>query len=116
MYYRYFECNSILLVRSANFDRILKLAFSISLDVNKKLFSISRLFYLTTSVKIQMKLNKNDSMNLKYNLRNSENLIEPMSKTAIGEKIFEYFYTKLMNSFVFKRSMLKFATFKLYDL
>ncbi|RNA36469.1 hypothetical protein BpHYR1_045064 [Brachionus plicatilis] len=30
----------------------------------------------------KLKLKKNDSKNLKYNLRNSENLIEPASKTT----------------------------------
>ncbi|RNA39117.1 hypothetical protein BpHYR1_040938 [Brachionus plicatilis] len=40
----------------------------------------------------------------------SDNLIEPMSN---GEETFKYFYTRLMDCFVIKRSMLKFATFKL---
>ncbi|RNA43296.1 hypothetical protein BpHYR1_004877 [Brachionus plicatilis] len=44
---------------------------------------------------------------------NSANLIEPMAKTYIGEKAFGFFYSRLINSFLIKRSTLKYATFKL---
>ncbi|RNA06534.1 hypothetical protein BpHYR1_002965 [Brachionus plicatilis] len=37
--------------------------------------------------------------------KKKDNLIEPMSKTADVEKTFEYFNTRLMNSFVIKRSI-----------
>ncbi|RNA28073.1 hypothetical protein BpHYR1_049230 [Brachionus plicatilis] len=43
---------------------------------------------------------KNDSRNLNLNLRNSNNLIEPMAKSKFGEKTFE-----LINCFVIKRSI-----------
>ncbi|RNA06767.1 hypothetical protein BpHYR1_048606 [Brachionus plicatilis] len=44
---------------------------------------------------------------------NSANLIQPMAKTNSGEKTSGFFYSRLINSFVIKRSKLKFATFKL---
>ena len=62
---------------------------------------------------LKVQLIRNDSRNLNYNLRNSVNLIEPMSKIIKGEKTFEYFYSKLINSFVIKRSMIKISSFKL---
>ncbi|RNA15082.1 hypothetical protein BpHYR1_027689 [Brachionus plicatilis] len=38
---------------------------------------------------INERLKKNDSRNLDYNLRNSNNLIEPMAKSKCGEKTFD---------------------------
>ncbi|RNA20990.1 hypothetical protein BpHYR1_012962 [Brachionus plicatilis] len=100
----------ILIVFSKNMDYLL---FSIEFLIECYLLLIKRFFFHNSPENLRMKLNKNDSRNLKNYLRKSGNLIEPMSKTANGEKTFEYFYTRLMNSFVIKRSMLKFATFKL---
>ncbi|RNA15033.1 hypothetical protein BpHYR1_035886 [Brachionus plicatilis] len=64
------------------------------------------LFFHESPENLRTKLKKNGSRNLKYNLRSSDNLIEPLSKTANGEKTFEYFYTRLMNSCVIKRSII----------
>ncbi|RNA14298.1 hypothetical protein BpHYR1_037435 [Brachionus plicatilis] len=65
-----------------------------------------------------MNLNKNDSRNLKYNLRNSDNLIEPMSKTAnvlIGlhgmgnsQLINLEIYKKLTNFYILTRVLVAF--------
>ena len=71
------------------------------------------LFYDNSPKNLKVQLIRNDSRNLSYNLKNSVNLIEPMSKTIKGEKTFGYFYSRLINSFVIKRSLIKFSTFKL---
>ncbi|RNA37850.1 hypothetical protein BpHYR1_037410 [Brachionus plicatilis] len=71
------------------------------------------LFYHNSPENLKNRLLKNDSRNLSYNLGNSENLIEPMAKTNSGEKTFGFFFSRLINSFVIKRSMLKFSTFRL---
>jgi len=76
-------------------------------------FSFKSLFFHNSPENLKNIFLKNDSRNFSYNLRNSANLIEPMAKTNSGEKTFGYFYSRLINSFVIKRSMLKFATFKL---
>ncbi|RNA22415.1 hypothetical protein BpHYR1_030522 [Brachionus plicatilis] len=49
------------------------------------------LFYHNSPENLKNRLLKNDSRNLSYNLRNSENLIEPMAKTNSGEKTFGFF-------------------------
>ncbi|RNA17028.1 hypothetical protein BpHYR1_005394 [Brachionus plicatilis] len=70
------------------------------------------LFYHNSPENLKNRFLKNDSRNLSYNLRNSANLIELMAKTNSGEKTFGFFYSRLINSFVIRRSKLKFATFK----
>ncbi|RNA13465.1 hypothetical protein BpHYR1_011036, partial [Brachionus plicatilis] len=37
--------------------------------------------------------------------KNNNNLIEPMAKSKSGEKTFEHFYSRLINCFVIKRSI-----------
>ena len=76
-------------------------------------FSYKCLLYYNSPVNLKEKLKKNDSRNLNYILRNNNNFIEPMAKSKSGEKTFEHFYSRLINCFVIKRSMLKFSTFKL---
>ncbi|RNA06423.1 hypothetical protein BpHYR1_002358 [Brachionus plicatilis] len=60
-------------------------------------FAYKTILFHNSPENLRNKLEKNDSRNLKHNLMNSENLIKPI----------------LMNSFVIKRLMLKFATFNI---
>ncbi|RNA33829.1 hypothetical protein BpHYR1_026372 [Brachionus plicatilis] len=74
----------------------------------KKLYpdKIRRIFYLATSLVANSFNEKNNALE-----KNNNNLIEPMAKSKSGEKTFEHFYSRLINCFVIKRSMLKFSTF-----
>ncbi|RNA00142.1 hypothetical protein BpHYR1_035134, partial [Brachionus plicatilis] len=67
--------------------------------------SIQRIFYLATSLEANSFNEINNALE-----KNSNNLIEPMAKSKSGEKTFEHFYSRLINCFVIKRSMLKFST------
>ncbi|RMZ96111.1 hypothetical protein BpHYR1_003020, partial [Brachionus plicatilis] len=66
-----------------------------------KLFSIRRIFYLATSLEANSFNEINNALE-----KNNNNLIEPMAKSKSGEKTFEHFYSRLINCFVIKRSML----------
>ncbi|RNA10268.1 hypothetical protein BpHYR1_017578 [Brachionus plicatilis] len=63
--------------------------------------NIKRLFYLS---KLLFNF-KYDSQN--KTMMNRRNLIEQMSKTIEGEKTFGYFYSRLINSLVIKRLIIK---------
>ena len=55
----------------------------------------------------------NETRNLKYDLRNKEELIESGLRTRSCEKTFGYIFSRLSNKFIIDKLVLKFSTFKL---
>ena len=76
-------------------------------------FSFKIINFSNSAPLLKEQLVKNESRNLKYNLRNKDHLIECGSRTKSGENTFKYIYSRLSNKFIVDKLVLKFSTFKL---
>ena len=76
-------------------------------------FSFKIINFSNSPPLLKEQLVKNETRNLKYDLRNKDQMIECGSRTKSGENTFKYIYSRLSNKFVVDKLVLKFSTFKL---
>ena len=76
-------------------------------------FSYKIINFANSPPRLKEQLVKNESRNLKYDLRNKDELIESGSRTRSGENTFGYIFSRLSNKFILDKLVLKFSTFKL---
>jgi hypothetical protein len=76
-------------------------------------FSYKIINFANSPPLLKDQLLKNETRNLKYDLRNKDQIIECGSKTSSGERTFKYIFSRLSNKFVVDKLVLKFSTFKL---